>query len=109
MGSNGRWDEMKPVKRTSSNSFNTARWCHDPNKTVNYEFTFNKKVVTAGTVLKLKHDRTQYRFICLVHDSRLDSTWIELLSVNGYKSARVENISQVLITTKRSRAKKDVD
>lgn len=99
---------MKRIKRTESN-FNRTRWSQDPNKTVHYEFQYGKRTVTPGTVIKLKHDRTQYRFICYVYDARLNSTWVELLSVNGYKSARIENISKVLVTTKRSRAKKHVD
>lgn len=97
------------IKRKSNKVFNNEPWSHDPNKTVHYEFLWKKRTVTPGTIIKLKHDRTQYRFICYVHDSRLNSTWIELMSVNGYKATRIENISNVLVTSKRSRAKKNVD
>jgi len=100
---------MKQIKKSKLYPVNPPRWSHDPNKTVVYEFTWRNKNVTAGTTLRLKNDRTDYRFICLVHDSRLGTSWMELLGENGHKSARLENISKVYTTVKRSRAKKNVD
>jgi hypothetical protein len=84
-----------------------APWSNDLNKTVHYEFQFKNKTVRPGMIVKLKRDSTQYKFICYVHDTKLDSTWIELISVNGYKATRIENISKVLVTKKKSRAKKE--
>lgn len=85
------------------------RWSHDSNKTVHYEFEFKNRTVTSGTTLTLKYDRTQYKFVCYVHDMRLDSTWLELISPEGFKSVRIDRVSKVFWTTKRSRAKKHVD
>lgn len=98
---------MKAVKRSKRYPTNPARWAHDENKTVLYEFTWRNKIVPAGTVIKLRHDRLSYRFVCLVHDNRLGVSWIELTSPEGYKSVRLERVSQVLTTTKKSRAKKE--
>jgi hypothetical protein len=97
---------MRPRKTARKYPSNPDRWSHDENKHISYEFKFKNTVVTPGMTLTLRHDRTKYRFICLVHDSRLDKTWIELLSDEGYKSARVERVTKVLSTVKRSRAKK---
>lgn len=99
---------MKQVKRTKVYDGPQARWAHDSNKTVHYEFTFKNRPVTPGTILTLKHDRTKYKFVCYVHDSRLDSTWLELISPEGFKSARLDRVSRVFWTTKKSRAKKEV-
>jgi hypothetical protein len=100
---------MNQMQRSKRYPVNPARWSHDISKTIHYEFTFKGKVVTSGTTLTLKHDRTKYQFICYVHDSRLDRTWIELMSPEGFKSARIDRISRVFVTTKRSRAKKNAD
>lgn len=97
---------MNTKKLTRKYPSNPARWSHDDDKHISYEFTYKKKKVTPGMTIKLKHDRTQYRFICLVTDTRLDVTWLELISDEGYKSVRLERVSAVLSTVKRSRAKK---
>jgi hypothetical protein len=97
---------MKVVKKSKRYSENPARWSHDANKVVTYEFSFKGKTVTAGTTVMLKFDRTQYKFICLVHDTKLDSTWLELLGADGYRSVRIDRIGRALTTTKKSRAKK---
>jgi hypothetical protein len=98
---------MTMTKRKRYADGNPAPWANDPNKTVHYEFKFKGKTVTPGMFLTLKHDRTHYKFVCYVHDTRLDSTWIELVSENGFKSARLDRVSKVLVTNKRSRAKKE--
>lgn len=86
-----------------------SRWSHDTNKTVHYEFEFKKRTVTPGTTLTLKYDRTRYKFVCYVHDIRLDKTWLELISPEGFKSVTMDKVSKVYFTTKKSRAKKNVD
>lgn len=97
---------MKTVKKTKRYPVNPPRWSHDPNKVVTYEFTFRKKIVVPGMTITLKGDRTKYQFVCLVFDTKLESTWIELMSECGSRSVRLERVSNVLTTTKRSRAKK---
>lgn len=71
------------------------RWGHDPNKTVTYEFEFKGHVVKAGTQLKLKNDRTTYTFLCLVHDSRLDKTWLELIGPCGFHFKTIDRVMSV--------------
>ena len=97
------------TRRNTNNSGPIERWSFDPNKTVHYEFEFKNRKVVPGTTLTLKHDRTRYKFVCYVHNIKLDTTWIELISQEGFKSARIEKVSKVYFTTKRSRAKKNVD
>lgn len=98
---------MTLAKRKSSTKL--ERWGLDDNKTVHYEFMFNGRQVLPGTTLTLKYDRTKYKFICLVHNIRLDTTWLELVSPEGYKSVRIDRVSKVLWTTKKSRAKKNAN
>lgn len=95
---------MNLTKRKTSNT-DLPRWYNDQNKTVHYEFEFKKKTVLPGMTLKLKRDRSRYKFICYVHDIRLDKTWLELISPEGFKSVTMDKISKVYYTTKRSRAK----
>lgn len=98
---------MKLTKREPGRK--VERWELDENKTVHYEFEFKNRKVLPGTTLTLKYDRTRYKFICYVHDRRLDSTWLELISPEGFKSVRIDRVSKVFWTTKKSRAKKDVN
>ena len=98
---------MKHTKASKRYTKNPARWSHDLNKTVHYEFLWKGKSVTPGATLTLKFDRIKYRFLCLVHDVKLDLTWLELISDEGFKSARIDRVSRVFTTVKRSRAKKD--
>ena len=83
----------------------TERWGMDPNKTVSYEFTFGKHVVKPGTQVKIKNDRGTYTFLCLVHNTKLDTTWLELTGPEGFKSVRIERISGI-VGLKRSYKKK---
>lgn len=98
---------MNLTKRTQGTK--TERWAHDTNKTVHYEFLFKNKKVVPGMTLTLKYDRTRYKFVCYVHDSRLDKTWLELISPEGFKSVTMDKVSKVFSTVKKSRAKKHVD
>lgn len=95
---------MKMNKKTAGAA--VERWAHDLNKTVHYEFEFKNRTVTPGMTLTLKYDRTKYKFVCYVHDIKLDSTWLELISPEGFKSVRIDRVSKVFWTNKRSRAKK---
>jgi hypothetical protein len=98
---------MSLTKRTTGKK--SERWAHDENKVVYYEFEYKNRKVTPGMTLTLKYDRTKYKFICYVHDIRLDSTWLELISPEGFKSVRIDRVSKVYFTTKKSRAKKNVE
>jgi hypothetical protein len=104
VGANSRGHAMNLTKRKNGPSI--GRWATDENKTVHYEFEFKNKKVVPGTTLTLKYDRTRYKFVCYVHDIRLDRTWLELISPEGFKSATIDRVSKVYFTTKKSRAKK---
>lgn len=97
------------TRRVHRNSGPIERWAYDDDKTVHYEFEFKNRKVVPGTTLTLKHDRTRYKFICYVHNIKLDTTWLELVSPEGFKSVRIDKVSKVFFTTKRSRAKKNVN
>ncbi len=92
------------IRRTAYKG-DTTRWALDKNKTVTYEFEFKKQLVKAGTQLKLKNDHSTYTFLCLVHDSVLDKTWLELSSNTGYYSKTIDRVSAV-VGIKRSYKKK---
>lgn len=83
------------------------RWAGDPDKVISYEFELNGKPVTPGTKFKVKGDRSTYTFVCLVHNIRLDVTWIEAMNECGFKSFRPERITSIVVP-KRSYRKKNV-
>lgn len=81
------------------------RWALDENKHVSYELEFKGQIIKVGTQLKLKNDHTTYNFLCLVHDIKLDKTWMELSGPTGFYSKTVDRISKI-VGIKRSYAKK---
>lgn len=95
------------IKRTKYKG-SVERWALDENKHVSYEFEFQGQLVTAGMQLKLKNDHATYNFLCLVHDVRLDRTWLELSGPTGFYSKRIDRVSRI-VGIKRSYAKKKVD
>lgn len=84
-------------KRIALYKTNPARWANDEDKAITYEFDFKGTLVKPGMQFKLKNDRNTYIFICLVHAISLDKTWIECSSLEGFKSARIDKISRILV------------
>lgn len=76
---------------------------------VSYEMEFGKDVVRPGTPIKIKYQRGVFRFRCLAHNIKLDSTWIDCIHVGdgSWHSFRVEQIRGV-VKPKRSRRKKPI-
>lgn len=76
---------------------------------VSYEFEFGKDVVRPGTPLKIKYVRSTFKFRCLAHNIKLDSTWIDCIDANTgeWRSFRLEQIKNV-VKPKRSRRKKPI-
>ena len=91
--------------KKNTNGESAKRWERCKDKTVHYEFEFKNRTVLPGTTLTLKYDKTRYKFVCYVHDIKLDKTWLELISPEGFKSVTMDKVSKVFFTTKKSRAK----
>lgn len=85
--------------------YNPPRWASDPNKRVTYEFQFKSHLVRPGMQFKLKNDRTIYTFKCLVTDIVTGATWVEAISMMGFKFVRPEKIMS-LVGIKKSYRKK---
>lgn len=94
------------IKRTSKKKRDTSRWAYHEDKAVVYEFQFGRTTVTPGMKFRIKNDRTEYTFQCLVTNTSTGAVWIEAISPEGFKSVRPEKISRVLGTKKRSYRKK---
>lgn len=93
------------MNRKVSKDYKPERWGHDPNKCVTYEFQFKKHTVTPGMKFKIKNDRTIYTFRCLVTDIVTGATWIEAMSIMGFKFLRPEKVMS-LVGIKKSYRKK---
>jgi hypothetical protein len=93
-------------KRNALYKEKPERWAADPDKYVSYEFKWKNIEVKPGVQFKLKNDRNIYTFICLVHNTKLDTTWIECSSGEGFKSVRISRVSKVLVP-KRSYKRRD--
>jgi hypothetical protein len=52
---------------------------------VQYELAFGQSIIRTGSLVKFRNDRGQYKFRCLVHDPKIDTTWIEAFSVKTGK------------------------
>lgn len=74
---------------------------------VQYELEFGKDLIKAGDLIKIKNQRTTYRFRCLAHNISLEKTWIDCMDVGtgAWFSFRPEKI-KCLVKPKKSRRKK---
>lgn len=74
---------------------------------VKYELEFRGDLIKPGNLIKIKNDRATYKFRCLAHNIKLDSTWIDCMDTsNGaWRSFRIDKI-KCLVKPKRSRRKK---
>lgn len=52
---------------------------------IQFELAFETGVIKAGSVVKFRNDRGIYKFRCLVHDSKVDTTWIEAFNLKTGK------------------------
>jgi len=96
---------MKAVKYPRKDEAYYARWSQRPEMLVSYEFEFKGQVVKPGMQFKVKNERTILTFTCLVHNSKLGTTWVDCLSSEGYRAVRPEKITK-LVGIKRSYKKK---
>jgi hypothetical protein len=92
------------IRRTAYKG-DTTRWALDPNKQVSYEFQFQGGIVTPGMELRIRDDRAVYKFLCLVYDSKLDKTWLELSCVMGFRAKTIDKVTKVIGLKKTKRKK----
>jgi hypothetical protein len=92
------------VKRKKKTEI-TPYW-HNPDISVFYELEFSKKIITPGTRIKIKGSRGSFVFHKLVHNSKLNKTWIDCMDdfTGEYKSFYVDKIKSILPP---KRSKKD--
>lgn len=94
------------VKRKANRSQLPPYWLN-PDISVFYELSFNKDVLVPGTRFKIKNARGTFVFHKLVHNSRLDKTWVDCMddATGEYKSFYVDRIKSI-VKLKRSRKDK---
>lgn len=78
-----------------------------PDIVVQYELEFKKDIIKPGNKIKIKNKRSTFRFRCLAHNTKLDSTWIDCMDMDTgeWRSFRVEQIRN-LVKPKRSYRKR---
>ena len=93
------------VKRKPKKTELPPYW-HNPDISIFYELDFGKDTLVPGTRFKIKGSRGSYIFHKLVHNSKIDKTWVDCMDVvtGEYKSFYVEKIKAVL-KNKKSRDK----
>jgi hypothetical protein len=85
----------------------TPYWLN-PDISVFYELEFGKKTITQGSRIKVKGARGTFVFHKLVHNSKIDKTWIDCMDefTGEFRSFYVDKIKAIL-PSKRSRKDKD--
>lgn len=80
---------------------------YNENISLVYELKFKKDLIVPGTLIKIKNDRSIYRFVNLVVNTELGVEWIDVFdtTLGGKRSFYVNKIMGIH-TAKRSRAKK---
>lgn len=74
---------------------------------VQYEMEHNGDLIKPGTVIKMKNMAKTFKFRCLAHNIKLDSTWIECIdnTTGEWRAFRVDKLKGV-VKPKKSRRKK---
>ena len=73
------------------------------------DLNLNGNYIKPGTLLKLKHDRTAWTYMCMYHNQEKDVQWIDLRSPMGFKSVRPDKIAGEYIQKKSRRKKAKAD
>lgn len=76
---------------------------------VDYELQFKKDLIKPGVIIKFKNHRSQFKFRCLVHNSKTQTSWIDAYEIGTYQfhSFSVERLLKV-VKPKRSRRHKAI-
>lgn len=99
-----------PLRKVTPGELPDSWWknayVNQPDIHVQYELQFKKDLIKPGTKIKIKYMRGVFKFRCLAHNVKLDSTWIDCIGDDGaWHSFRVEQLKNV-VKPKRSRRKK---
>lgn len=94
------------AKKKSVASELKAYW-HNPDIHILYEIMYNKETITVGTLIKIKHERSVFRFDRLVVNTDTKKEWIDVYdtTLGGWRSFYPDRLAGPF-TAKRSRAKK---
>ncbi len=60
------------------------------------EMQYKKDAIVPGTYLKIKGEHERFRFIQLVHNSKLDVSWIDVMGTAGWRSFYLDKITGVV-------------
>lgn len=73
------------------------------------DYYLDGDLVTPGTLLRIKNDRTAWTFARMVVNAKLGTEWIELTSPYGWKSVRPDKIMGTFIKKSQRKRKRKVD
>ncbi len=81
------------AKRTQAERDPEVRYIN-PDVVTYDELKIGNDILKSGDKIRIKGDtRTEWRFRFLVHNIKLDSTWVELCSDMGFKAVRVDALN----------------
>ncbi len=94
------------TRRKKNNMEGIPLYCNE-DIYVYFELPFNKDTIVPGTVLKIKNTRGTFRYLRHAHNAKLDTTWIDTLSMKtfAFHSFRIDKIKCV-VKPKRSYKKR---
>lgn len=97
---------MAMTKRKPNNVDKIPLYCNQ-DIYVYFELPFNKDTIVPGTILKIKNTRGTFRYLRHAHNAKLDTTWIDVVSVQrfSYHSFHIDKIKRI-IKPKRSYKKR---
>lgn len=95
------------ARKKKSNKIELNAYWHNPDIHILYEIMYNKETITVGTLIKIKHERSVFRFDRLVVNTDTKKEWIDVYdtTLGGWRSFYPDRLAGPFIA-KRSRAKK---
>lgn len=80
---------------------------HNPDIFIVYEMKFRKDVIEPGTLIRVKNERSIFRFIRLVRNEKTGQEWVDLFdtTLGGWRSFYPDKIMGLYVA-KKSRAKR---
>lgn len=95
------------TKKKNENAWFENAYADVEHMSVIYEIMVGADTVTPGSPLRIKNRRGTYKFRCLVHNTQLDVSWVDVICMTSgsWISIRPEQIKCVA-KPKRSRRRK---